>query len=54
VALDRVVLALAFHLLALHLFALAVRHLFLTLALEDLSLSGVPLALPVQRLGGCM
>jgi hypothetical protein len=50
VTLNRVVLALSFHLLALHLFALAVRHLFLTLALEDLALSRVPLALPIERL----
>ena len=49
-ALNRMMLALAFHLLALHLFALAVRHLFLALALENLALSRVPLALPVQRL----
>jgi hypothetical protein len=50
VALNGVMLALAFHLLTLHLFAFAVRHLFLALALENLTLSGVPLALAVQGL----
>lgn len=59
VALNRVVIALAFHLLAFHLFALAlltlpVGHLFLALALKDLAFPGVPLALAVQRLGRCM
>lgn len=55
-ALDRVVFALALHLLSIHLLALTlftipVGHLFLALALNDLTLPGVPLALAVQRQG---
>ena len=58
-ALDRVVFALALHLLALHLlalalFALSVGHLFLALALNEVPLSGIPLAFAVQRLRGRM
>lgn len=58
VTLDRVVLlfALTLHLLAFNLFALALLpfsmgHLFLSVALQDFPLPGVPLALGVEGLG---
>lgn len=56
VALDGVVIPLALHLLAFHLFALtllslAVGHFVLALALQNLALPGIPLALAVQCLG---
>lgn len=56
VALDGVMIALALHLLTLNLlaftlFPLTVGHLILALALQDLALPRIPLALAVQCLG---